>query len=100
MKIRYSLIIVITIALAFVSYEHLTQAPSTSKSSTISLVSSVPLRDPTAHISFVSLALWEKQMNNYVTNHIYNIKIHLKKNWKQIFKAHTINKHENTEFEF
>lgn len=41
-------------------YEHFTQAPSTSKSKTISLVSSVPLREPTAHINFVSFALKKK----------------------------------------
>lgn len=38
-------------------YEHFEQAPSTSKSRTISFVSSVPLRDPTAQISLVSFAL-------------------------------------------
>lgn len=43
------------------NYEHFKQAPSTSKSSTISLVSSVPLREPTAQISFVSFALKKKK---------------------------------------
>lgn len=38
-------------------YEHFEQAPSTSKSRTISFVSSVPFRDPTAQINFVSFAL-------------------------------------------
>lgn len=40
-----------------ITYEHLIQAPSTSKSRTISLVSSVPFLDPTAQINLVSLAL-------------------------------------------
>lgn len=38
-------------------HEHFRHAPSTSKSNTINLVSSVPFREPTAQISFVSLAL-------------------------------------------
>lgn len=46
-----------SIAIHYDDYEHLRHAPSTSKSSTISFVSSVPLREPTAQISFVSFAL-------------------------------------------
>lgn len=44
-------------------YEHFKQAPSTSKSNTINLVSSVPFRDPTAHISLVSFDLNMKIQN-------------------------------------
>lgn len=45
-------------------YEHFIQAPSTSKSNTINLVSSVPFRDPTAQISLVSFDLQAKESEN------------------------------------
>lgn len=50
-----------------VVYEHFKQAPSTSKSNTINFVSSVPLREPTAQISLVSLDL-QRYKSVFISN--------------------------------
>lgn len=56
--ISYFMLLDFTIELrVYLIYEHFKQAPSTSKSKTINFVSSVPFRDPTAHINFVSFDL-------------------------------------------
>lgn len=63
-------------------HEHFRQAPSTSKSNTINLVSSVPLREPTAQINFVSLAL-RKQNGMLILIH------HLKEDSHSYLIRHT-----------
>jgi hypothetical protein len=59
--VRCNHFILCIIFFLFFYYEHFKQAPSTSKSRTISFVSSVPLREPTAQINFVSFALWNRK---------------------------------------